>query len=95
MRRVVTKGTHAKSRNSRAAAASHRSDVAAAVSAPSEAEQLVLNPISDISGTVDLPGSKSLSNRLLLLAALAEVRCDATVTLCVLYRAQGWENPFS
>ncbi|KAJ9526190.1 hypothetical protein QJQ45_009654 [Haematococcus lacustris] len=35
-------------------------------------EQLVLQPISTISGTVKLPGSMSLSNRILLLAALAE-----------------------
>ncbi len=35
-------------------------------------EQLTLQPIKTISGTVKLPGSKSLSNRILLLAALAE-----------------------
>jgi len=34
-------------------------------------EQLTLNPISKINGEVFLPGSKSLSNRALLLAALA------------------------
>ncbi|MEZ9523485.1 3-phosphoshikimate 1-carboxyvinyltransferase [Enterovibrio norvegicus] len=34
-------------------------------------EQLTLQPISKISGTVNLPGSKSVSNRALLLAALA------------------------
>lgn len=33
---------------------------------------LTLNPISHISGEVHLPGSKSISNRVLLLAALAE-----------------------
>ncbi|KAJ9525691.1 hypothetical protein QJQ45_003504 [Haematococcus lacustris] len=44
-----------------AAAATHKAE-----------EQLVLQPISTISGTVKLPGSKSLSNRILLLAALAE-----------------------
>lgn len=33
---------------------------------------LVLDPIKTIEGTVTLPGSKSLSNRTLLLAALAE-----------------------
>ncbi len=32
----------------------------------------MLQPIKTISGTVKLPGSKSLSNRILLLAALAE-----------------------
>lgn len=35
-------------------------------------EQLLLEPISRIEGQVNLPGSKSLSNRALLLAALAE-----------------------
>ena len=35
-------------------------------------EQLLLNPISKIEGTINLPGSKSLSNRALLLAALAK-----------------------
>lgn len=36
------------------------------------AEEIVLQPIKEISGTVKLPGSKSLSNRILLLAALSE-----------------------
>jgi len=35
-------------------------------------ENLRLEPIKEISGHVKLPGSKSLSNRILLLAALAE-----------------------
>ena len=34
--------------------------------------KLTLSPIKNISGTVDLPGSKSLSNRILLLSMLAE-----------------------
>ncbi len=34
-------------------------------------EQLTLQPIKRIEGNVTLPGSKSLSNRVLLLAALA------------------------
>ncbi len=34
-------------------------------------EQLLLNPASLVSGTIQLPGSKSISNRTLLLAALA------------------------
>ena len=34
-------------------------------------EQLTLSPISYIDGVVNLPGSKSVSNRALLLAALA------------------------
>lgn len=38
----------------------------------SAVEQLTIQPIKTISGTVKLPGSKSLSNRILLLAALAE-----------------------
>lgn len=40
---------------------------------PSAAPEIVLQPIKEISGTVTLPGSKSLSNRILLLAALSEV----------------------
>ena len=40
---------------------------------PSRASEIVLQPINEISGTVKLPGSKSLSNRVLLLAALSEV----------------------
>ncbi|KAK8487290.1 hypothetical protein V6N13_093439 [Hibiscus sabdariffa] len=39
---------------------------------PSSASELILQPINEISGTVKLPGSKSLSNRILLLAALSE-----------------------
>lgn len=35
-------------------------------------EQLTVEPVESVSGTVVLPGSKSLSNRTLLLAALAE-----------------------
>ena len=34
-------------------------------------EQLLLNPIAKVDGEINLPGSKSLSNRALLLAALA------------------------
>ncbi len=34
--------------------------------------KLALSPIKNISGTVDLPGSKSISNRILLLSMLAE-----------------------
>ncbi|GLU00455.1 hypothetical protein SLE2022_178240 [Rubroshorea leprosula] len=39
---------------------------------PSRSSEIVLQPIREISGTVTLPGSKSLSNRVLLLAALSE-----------------------
>ena len=35
-------------------------------------EQRRVEPISKVEGVVKLPGSKSLSNRILLLAALAE-----------------------
>ena len=38
----------------------------------SRADSLILAPIKRISGRVDLPGSKSLSNRVLLLSMLAE-----------------------
>ncbi|EIE21051.1 3-phosphoshikimate 1-carboxyvinyltransferase [Coccomyxa subellipsoidea C-169] len=42
-----------------------------AVAAEIAVDQLVLQPISKIEGHVKLPGSKSLSNRILLLAALS------------------------
>ena len=45
---------------------------AAAAAAPAKLEKLVVEPISKIEGHVKLPGSKSLTNRILLLAALAE-----------------------
>ena len=45
----------------------------AAPAAPAGAEEIVLQPIREISGAVQLPGSKSLSNRILLLSALSEV----------------------
>ncbi|TKY63720.1 3-phosphoshikimate 1-carboxyvinyltransferase [Spatholobus suberectus] len=44
----------------------------AAVEKPSSTPEIVLEPIREISGTITLPGSKSLSNRCLLLAALSE-----------------------
>lgn len=47
--------------------------VAVAAGKTSAASEIVLQPIKEISGTVKLPGSKSLSNRILLLAALSEV----------------------
>ncbi|KAJ3672521.1 hypothetical protein LUZ60_007242 [Juncus effusus] len=46
--------------------------VTAAPEKPSTAPEIVLEPIKEISGTITLPGSKSLSNRTLLLAALSE-----------------------
>jgi 3-phosphoshikimate 1-carboxyvinyltransferase len=41
-------------------------------------EQLTIAPIDRVSGTVRLPGSKSISNRALLLAALADGRSNVT-----------------
>lgn len=41
-------------------------------------EQLTLNPISHIQGVVNLPGSKSVSNRALLLGALAKGKSRIT-----------------
>ena len=42
------------------------------VCTPEAPEQLVIQPVRRIEGHIKLPGSKSLSNRVLLLAALAE-----------------------
>jgi len=44
----------------------------------SRMEQLTLEPIDKVSGEVNVPGSKSLSNRALLLAALAEGETELT-----------------
>jgi len=41
-------------------------------------EQLTLDPVAKVSGEVNVPGSKSLSNRALLLAALAEGETELT-----------------
>lgn len=41
-------------------------------------EKLTLNPIANVEGEINLPGSKSLSNRALLLAALAEGKTKVT-----------------
>ena len=41
-------------------------------------QTLTLNPISSVEGEVTLPGSKSLSNRLLLLSAMAEGETEIT-----------------
>lgn len=41
-------------------------------------KQLRLNPISKVHGTVNIPGSKSISNRALLLATLAEGKTRLT-----------------
>ncbi|KAJ4904276.1 hypothetical protein Rs2_18227 [Raphanus sativus] len=45
---------------------------ASSVSTAEKASEIVLQPIREISGLIKLPGSKSLSNRILLLAALSE-----------------------
>src|SRR5262245_51320560 len=44
-------------------------------------ERLTLKPIARFQGTLDLPGSKSLSNRLLLLSALADGETEVTRVL--------------
>nr|ACD80082.1 5-enolpyruvylshikimate-3-phosphate synthase [Convolvulus arvensis] len=49
-----------------------RASVATAKKPSMAPEEIVLQPIKEISGTVKLPGSKSLSNRILLLAALSQ-----------------------
>jgi hypothetical protein len=41
--------------------------------------EIMLQPIKEISGAITLPGSKSLSNRILLLAALSEVYIHCVV----------------
>lgn len=41
-------------------------------------EQLILSPVTQVNGQVNLPGSKSVSNRALLLAALAEGQTHLT-----------------
>ncbi|CAH8254965.1 unnamed protein product [Arabidopsis lyrata] len=46
--------------------------VMASVSTAEKSSEIVLQPIREISGLIKLPGSKSLSNRILLLAALSE-----------------------
>ena len=62
-----------------------QASVAAAAEKPSSVPEIVLQPIKEISGTVQLPGSKSLSNRILLLAALSEVFISQLVKLFNLY----------
>ena len=52
--------------------AGSRRPAAAVVAAATAVESLTLQPVRVIEGHVKLPGSKSLSNRILLLAALAE-----------------------
>ncbi|KAJ4776659.1 3-phosphoshikimate 1-carboxyvinyltransferase [Rhynchospora pubera] len=49
-----------------------KASVAGTKEKPSTVPEIVLQPIKEISGTINLPGSKSLSNRTLLLAALSE-----------------------
>jgi 5-enolpyruvylshikimate-3-phosphate synthase len=53
-------------------------------------ESLEIAPVRRIEGTVKLPGSKSLSNRILLLAALAEGTTSVqNLLVSVLHRAAG------
>lgn len=58
---------------------------------PSTVPEIVLQPIKEISGAITLPGSKSLSNRILLLAALSEVydHCVLVATLVFLLCSGG------
>tara|TARA_B110000090_G_C12926513_1_gene271791 strand:- start:54 stop:365 length:312 start_codon:yes stop_codon:yes gene_type:complete len=51
---------------------SSRSLLVTRFAAVERVESLTVDPITSINGEVTLPGSKSLSNRVLLLAALAE-----------------------
>jgi hypothetical protein len=56
----------------RAGSSLRRRAAAPAAAAPAAVEELTIQPVRVIEGHVKLPGSKSLSNRILLLAALAE-----------------------
>jgi len=47
--------------------------------------EIVLEPIKEISGSITLPGSKSLSNRILLLAALSEVKFCFLIWIIYVY----------
>eukprot|EP00249_Psilotum_nudum_P009850 c22190_g1_i1 orf=218-1813(-) len=49
-----------------------QSGIVRAASVATENASLLLSPVKEISGTLKLPGSKSLSNRILLLGALAK-----------------------
>lgn len=68
-------GLRARVVSTTASAARLRVSASSAVASekPSTVPEIVLQPIKEISGVVKLPGSKSLSNRILLLAALSEV----------------------
>ncbi|PNW85329.1 hypothetical protein CHLRE_03g181300v5 [Chlamydomonas reinhardtii] len=54
------------------AGAGRRAVVVRASATKEKVEELTIQPVKKIAGTVKLPGSKSLSNRILLLAALSE-----------------------
>ena len=47
--------------------------LSSATASDKDTETLTVKPIKSLDGTVTLPGSKSLSNRCLLLAALSDV----------------------
>lgn len=58
-------------------------------------EKLLISPIKNITGIIDLPGSKSLSNRILLLAALSQGKTTITNLLFsddVFYMLEALEN---
>src|SRR5215475_13839411 len=52
-------------------------------------ERLTLQPIARFQGTLTLPGSKSLSNRVLLLSALADGDSEDTEVMLAALRALG------
>jgi hypothetical protein len=56
----------------RVCSSSGRHTAVRAAAAPAALHELTIQPVRVIEGHVKLPGSKSLSNRILLLAALAE-----------------------
>lgn len=59
---------------------------------PSMVPEIVLQPIKEISGSITLPGSKSLSNRILLLAALSEVYNPCCIGGICSLLASRWRN---
>lgn len=66
---TVTSSSHCKSHSTTAFFSRRTVEMASATAPP---ETLTVAPIKSLDGTVTLPGSKSLSNRCLLLAALSE-----------------------
>lgn len=64
--------------------------ISASMATTQKPSEIVLQPIKEISGTVKLPGSKSLSNRILLLAALSEVSSQILVHFsdCLVFNSE-------